>query len=172
MPKTAAVAAVLPIGGAVVLVARQVGGAGAVEAAPAHRCKPVRLRLVGAIAGRIDARCINLHQDVNNWVRLDALGRVLVAFAAAVPVVLLLLDVELGNNAFELREGDGVRRAVGQALLERFVEPCVVELAQGAVVVAALVFVLLKTRAVLSGSALALTNFAQLGTHRLLHADD
>jgi hypothetical protein len=97
---------------------------------------------------------------------------VLVAFAAVVPIVLLLLEVELGNDAFELRESDSVRRAVGQALLERLVESCVVKLAQSAVIVAALIFVLLKAQAVLSGSALALTNFAQLSARQLLHADN
>jgi hypothetical protein len=113
MAKTAAVTAVLPISRAAVFIARRVGGAGAVEATPAHRCKPVRSRLVGAIAGRVDARRIDLHRDIDNRVRLDALGWVLVAFAAAVPVVLLLLEVELCDDAFELREAGGVRSAVG-----------------------------------------------------------
>jgi hypothetical protein len=115
--KTAAVAAVFPIGRAAVFIARQVSGAGAVETAPAHHHKPVGPCLVGAVAGRIDARCINLHRNVDDWIRLDVLGGVLVAFAAAVPVVLLLLEVELSDDALELRKAGGVRRAVGQALL-------------------------------------------------------
>jgi hypothetical protein len=160
MAKPATVAAILPIGRAAVLITRRVGGAGAVEAAPAHRREPVGSRLIGTVACRINARCIDLHRDVDDRVRLDALGWVLVAFAAAVPVILLLLEVELRNDALELRETSGVRRAVGQALLERLVEPRVVELAQGAVVVAALVLVLLEAPAVLSGGALALANFA------------
>jgi hypothetical protein len=172
MAEIAAITAVLPIGGAAILVARRVGGAGAVEAASVHHRKPVGLRLIGAVAGHIDARRINLYWDVDNQVHLDVLGWVLVVFAAAVPIVLLLLEVKLGDNTFELRETGGVRRAVGQALLERLVEPCIVELSQGTVVVAALVLILLETQAVLSGSALALTNFAQLSTRQLLYADD
>jgi hypothetical protein len=170
--KTAAVSAVLPVRRAAVLVARQVGSAGAVEAAPVHCRKPVELCLVGAVEGHIDTRQIDLHWDVDNRVRLDALSQMFVALATVVPVVLLLLKVELGNDTLELREVSGVRRAVSQVLLERLVEARVVRLAKGTVVVAALLLVLLKVQAVLCGSALALTNFAQLSTRRLLYADD
>jgi hypothetical protein len=142
--KPATLAAVLPVGGAAVLIACRVSGAGAVEATSAHRRQPVGSRLVGAIAGCIDARRIDLHRDVDNRVRLDALGGVPVALATAVPIVLLLLEVELRDNAFELREAGGVRRAVSQALLERLIEPCVVKLSQGSIVVATLVLVLLE----------------------------
>jgi hypothetical protein len=117
--KTAAIAAVLPISGAAVLIARQVGGASAVEAAPAHYREPVRSCFVGAIAGRIDACRINLHWNIDDRIRLEVLGWVLITFAAAVSVVLLLLDVELGDNALELREAGGVRRAVGQAFVAK-----------------------------------------------------
>jgi hypothetical protein len=116
--KAAAVSAVLPICRAAVLVARRVGGAGTVEAAPLHCRKPVGSHLVGAIAGSIDTHHIDLHWYVNNQVRLDALGWVLVTLATAAPVVLLLLEVELGNDSLELREIGGVRCAIGQALLE------------------------------------------------------
>jgi hypothetical protein len=170
--KTATVAAVLPIGRAAVFVARQVGGACAVEAAPAHRRKPVRSCFVRAVAGRVDTRCVNLHRDVDYRVRLDVLGRVFVTLTAAVPVILLLLKVKLSNDALELRKVGGVCRAVGQALLKRLVEARVVKLLQGTVVVAALLLVLLKARAVLCGSALALANFVQLCTRQLLHAND
>jgi hypothetical protein len=70
---------------------RQVSGAGAVEAPSLHCRKPVGVCLVGAVASRIDARSVYLHWDVNDQVHLDALGWVLIALAAAMPVVLLLL---------------------------------------------------------------------------------
>jgi hypothetical protein len=113
--KTATVAAVLPVGRAAVLVARRVGSAGAVETAPAHCRKPVQSHLLGAVADRIDMRCINLHWDVNNRVRLDALSWVLIALAAAVPVIHLLFEVKLGEDALKLREIGGIRRAIIRA---------------------------------------------------------
>jgi hypothetical protein len=139
---------------------------------PLHCRKPVGSCLVGAIAGRVDACRVNLYWNVYHWVSLGALGGVLVALAAAVPIVLLLLEVELSNDTLELREVGGVCRAIGQVLLEQLVESRVVELAQGPVVISLLLLILLEAQAVLCGSAFSLADFAQLCMRQLLHADN